>query len=239
EAEGASAPEAEVKTPAEASKVSPEGEKVEEKPIHTQAQTEFLVHVAKSEAGRLQKIAEDERDEFKTKAEKADGMIEDIQKERDTIKAEIEELTSDDPKKFDLVTRENQLREAQRTLKTATEELATQQKDNETIVTSAKETLLEIAIWEVATEYKSGDPVKLKNLCATLGVTDEAKLREVADKLWEKAEAKAPAKKAEGEGGEKEVKEKLNLDSGDTHGGGEATEQDVLDNLYPTMAKKK
>ncbi|KKN45282.1 hypothetical protein LCGC14_0684680 [marine sediment metagenome] len=234
EAEGSSTPEAEAKTPESESKVSPKEEKVEEKPTITKTQNEALVHMATSEAGRLQKVAETERDGFKTKAEKAEALVEDIQAERDKLQTGIEELTNDDPKKFDLVKRDKELRDAQRTLKTATDELATQQKDNETIVTTAKETLLEIAIWEVATEYKGGDPVRLKALCATLGVTDEVKLREVAGNLWEKSEAKVPDKKGEVE----EPKEKLNLDGGDTHGGGEETEQEKLDKRYPKTAKK-
>lgn len=229
----------EVRTPDGAIKVSPKEkkEKVEEKPIYTQTQADELIHAARSEAGRLQKDAETERDDFKTKAGKAEALVEAIQVERDRLQADIEELTADDPKKFDLVKRDRELRDAQRTLKTATDELATQQKDSEAMVTTAKETMLEIAIWEVATEFKGGDPVRLKALCASLGITDEAKLREVAGNIWEKVEAKAPAEKAEGEG---EVgKEKLNLDTGDTSGGvGEETDQEKLDKRYPTMAKK-
>jgi len=60
EAEGSSAPEAEVKTPEPASTVSPkeETEKVEEKPIYTKSQADALIHAAKSEAGRLQTEAD-------------------------------------------------------------------------------------------------------------------------------------------------------------------------------------
>lgn len=232
EAKGSSAPEAKVKTPEDASKVSPKEEKVEEKPIHTQAQTDFLIHAATSVAGRLQKEAEVERDGFKTKAEKAEALNEDIQSERDQLQTDIEGLTNDDPKKFDLVKRDKDIRDAQRTLKTATAELATQQKDNEAIVTTARETMLEIALWEIATEFKGGDPVRLKALCATTGITTEEKARELAAGIWEKTEAKAPVKGAEGEKGE--PKEKLDLDSGETHGGsGEKTEEEKARERYP------
>ncbi len=222
-------------TPAVASTVSSKEEKVEEKPTVTQTQLQEFIHVAKSESGRLQKEAEGERDGFKTKAEKAEALVEDIKTERDQLQTDIEGLTNDDPKKFDLVKRDKELREQQRTLKTATDDLATEVKTHAGIVTTAKETMLEIAIREVATEFKGCDPVKLKNLCATLGVTDEAKLREVAGNLWEKAEAKAPVKKAEGEG---EPKQKLNLDSGKTSGAGEETEQARLKKRYPKMFPK-
>ncbi len=234
EAEGINTPEAEVETPETASKVSSKEKKVEI-PTITQTQHEALLHMATSESGRLQKVAETERDELKTKTEKADELLEDIQEERDRLQAANEELTSDDPKKFDIVTRDKELRAAQKLLKTATDELATKNQESDERIKLADSTLLEIAIWEVATEYKGSDPVRLKNLCASLGVTTEAKLREVAGNLWEKAEAKAPEKKAEGEG---EPKEKLNLHHGDNHGGGNRTEQDRLDERYPTMVKK-
>lgn len=223
-------------TPEDASKVSSEGKKVEEKPIYTQNQADELIHAAKSESGRLQKDAEIERDGFKTKAEKAESEFEDIQVERNKLQADIENLTSGDPAKFDLIKRDKELREAQHVLKTATADLATEKKASDERVKTANDTLLEIAIWEVATDFKGGDPVRLKNLCASLGVTDEAKLREVAGNIWEKAEAKAPEKKAEGEDGE--AKEKLNLDSGESKGGGKMTEQEAMDALYPSMAKK-
>lgn len=235
EAKGSSAPEAEVKTPDEVSKVSPKEEKVEEKPTLTVTQHEALIHMATSEAGRLQKAAETERDGFKTRAEKAEALAEDIQAERDRLQTDIEGLTNDDPKKFDLVKRDKELRDAQRTLQTATDDLATEAKAHEETVKIATDTMLEIAIWDIATEYEGGDPVILKNLCATLGVTTEEKAREVAGNLWEKAEEKVPAKKGESEG---EVKEKLSLDPGGSHGVGEKTEQEKLDERFPSMKGK-
>ena len=70
-------------------------------------------------------------------------------------------------------------------------------------------------------------------------MTTEEKLREVAGNLWEKAEAKAPEKKAEGAEGETEKKKALNLDSGASHGGkGDKSEQERLDDRFPSMVKK-
>ena len=223
----------ETQTPADASKVSPK-DKVEDL-LYTQSQTDDLIHAAKSEAGRLQKEAETERDGFKAKAEQAEATIEDTQSERDKLQTDIEELTGDDPKKFDIIARDKTLRGLKRELEKGTNDLAKEVKVHEEIVTVARETNLGIAIRKVSTEYTAGDPVKLKNLCATLGITDEVKLREVADELWEK-KAEVKAAPAEGDG---ETKEKLILDKGTNHGGGEATEQDRLDNMYPSMAKKK
>ncbi len=240
--EGSSTPEAEVKTPDEVSTVSPKEKKVEEQPIYTQTQHDGLLQMATSEAGRLKTVAETERDEHKTKAEKAEALVEDIQAERDGLQTDIEGLTNDDPKKFDLVKRDKELRDAQRILKTATAELATQKKDNEGIVTTAKETMLEIAIWEAATEYKGGDPVRLKDSIAdfekkfNIKISSVEQIHSVAASKWEKADGKTPAKKGENE--EKEPKEKLSLDLGGTHGGGEETEEQKLKKRYPKMFPK-
>lgn len=220
-------------TPDEASKVSPKAEQVE-KPIYTQTQADALIHAAKSTAGRLQTDAETERDVYKAKDVKAAELIEDIQDERDRLQTHLDAITSDDPKKFDIIKLDKELRETQRTLKTGAADLATKNQESDERIKSANDTMLEIAIWEVATEFKGSDPMKLKNLCATLGITTEEKLREVAGNLWEKAEPKTPAKKAE----DGEPKAKLNLDDGETQGGGgKLTEQEILDRRYPTMKK--
>jgi len=227
----------EVRTPDDASKVSPkEKEQVEKEPkLFTQKDLEAAVHTAKSTFGRDIKEIEDERDELKHRLEQVETDVLEIQEERDKLQADLEDMSSDDPKKFDLIKRDRELREAQRLLKKSTDDLATEVKTNEERVKAANETLLEISIWDISTEYKGGNPITLKNLCTTLGVTDEAKLREVAESLWEKAEA-APTEKPEGK--EVVVKEKLILDPGDTHGSNQLTDQERLDQRYPTMKGK-
>ncbi len=233
EAKGSSDPEVEVKTPASESKVSPKEEKVEEKPIYTQTQHDGLLQMATSEAGRLKIDAETERDTAKSDVTRLTSDLEGTTEDIKNLEAKLDDMASEDPKRFDVVKELKEAREIKSKLKVATGELATEVKAHEETVKIAGETMLEIAIWEVAAEYKGGDPVRLKALCVTLGVTDEAKLREVAGNLWEKGEAKTPAKKDEGE-----EKEKLSLDGGGTHGGGELTEQQMLDRRYPRTATK-
>ena len=201
-------------TPAEA-KVS-----AEEK-LYSQKQLDTMIHMAKSEAGRDRKTLETERDQFKTKVEKLETDIGDIQSERDKLQVQIEELTSDDPRKFDLVKRDKDLRDAQRQLKKATDDLSSQQKASEERVKLANDTLLEISIWEVAAEYQGGDPVKLKDLCSTFNATSDEQVRKVADTIWTKTEVKKP----EGE--------PLKIDSGNTRGGGELTEREILKGMFP------
>ena len=220
-------PKVEDVTPDPASTVSPK----EEEKIYSQKQLDDLTHMQNSEAGRQRKAIEDERDQFKTKSESLETDVSDIQAERDKLQNDINELSSDDPKKFDLIKRDKELRDAQRTLKKATDDLASNEKANAERVKVANDTLLEISIWEIATEYQTGDPVKLKNLCSTFGATSEEQIRQVADTLWVK-ETK-PAKEGTPEG-----KTKLVLDTGKSRGGGLLTEEDRLAARYPTMAKK-
>lgn len=192
---------------------APEKEKVssEEEPKYTQKQLDELVHVAKSEAGRERKAIEIERDQFKSKVEKLETQITDIQTERDKLQSDIEELSADDPKKFDIIKRDKELREIQRNLQTKADEISEKEKASEEKVKLANDTLLEISIWEIAAEYKTGDPVKLKDLCSTFGATSEEQIRKVADTMWEK-EAAPPQT-------EQEKQEALKLVSGKTKGG--------------------
>ncbi len=224
-------------TPESLSKVSPKEEKVEEKPTLTQTQHEALLHMATSESGRLQKDAETERDAAKTSLEKTQDLFEDIQVELKEVRAEIEELTSGDPKKFDLVKRETKLREDNRELKKNLDEAKADWDSKVVRVEASEATDHEITIWDIATGQKGGDPVQLKTLCAKVNATTKEAIRNVAETMWpEKAEAKAPVKKGVEE--VKEPKEKLNLDPGETHGGGEETEKERLDKRYPKTATK-
>ena len=92
EAEGISTPEAEARTPEDASKVSPKEEKVEEKPTLTQTAHEALVHMATSEAGRLKTEAETERDVVKTEAAKLKAELKESMSVRIKRGKEIKEL---------------------------------------------------------------------------------------------------------------------------------------------------
>jgi len=212
------APSAEPRTPEDASKVSPK----EEKPIYTQKQADALLkaqeHALRSDIGRDLKTLTTERDNFKSEKGKLESALADIQTERDKIQTDLEEATSDDPKKFDLVTRDKQLRDTQRQLKTDADALKADQEANAEKVKLATDTLFEISVWEIAAEYQSGDPVKLKDLCTTFTATSEEQIRKVADTIWQKVNAKsAPA-------GEKAVPLKL-VDGETTGGGGETDEE--------------
>lgn len=219
-------PDAEAKTPGSASTVSPE----KGPPIYTQEQSDALVRAASKEAA----AHEAGRESKKTEATIAslNDQITDITAEREKIQAEIEELTKDDPGQFDLVKKDKDLRERERQLKTERTALDSEKQVHGEAIKLAQDTLLEISIWEIATEYDSGDPVKLKDNIAEfeekfkIKISDEEGIRTIADSIWAK-KAKEPEKKEPGDAS-------LKTFSGKTDGGkGEKTEQQKLNERYP------
>jgi len=211
DAKGIEAPEAKGKTPAPR-KVSPEDEL-----RYSQNQLDDFVQRATSEAGRLKKEAEMERDTLKSQIQTKESELGSIQAERDSLQTQIEGLTENDPKKFDLVKQDKQLRERERTLTASLGTLEERERkvaEREEKVNSFNASVL---IETIADEYEGGDTAQLKKMCATAGATTEESIREVATILWGKAKAPSgekktpPVKKVPGntEGGGTESLEEL------------------------------
>uniref|UniRef100_A0A6M3J3R1 Scaffolding protein n=4 Tax=viral metagenome TaxID=1070528 RepID=A0A6M3J3R1_9ZZZZ len=228
EDKGIKTPEPKAKTPEVEKEVSPKKEEEEPK-LYSQKQLDTMVHMATSDAGRVKKELEKERDEAKTEAAKLKSELEDNAEDIKQLEAKLDDITSDDPKRFDVVKELREARELKRTLKQATDDLAAEVKTHEETVRLAKDTMLEISIWEIATEYTGGDPVKLKDLCSTFNATSEEQVRKVADTMWVKGE---PAK-AEPQT-EEEKAQALIIDSGKkAGGGGELSDEDRSRKRYP------
>ena len=162
------------------------GKASEEEKLYTQKQADAFVHAAKSEAGREAKKLERERDDFKSKLEAKDGDIEDISQERETLRKQIEDLSSDDPRKFDLIKMDRQLKDREQKLKTSERELKAQIRANEARLAKAEAFEVDVLCEEIAEDYDDGDSKKLRNLCKTTGVKDEEIIRGLADTLWSK-----------------------------------------------------
>jgi len=162
-------------------KIPGEGKQVssEETKMYTQKEVDALVHGAKSQAGRATQEIEVERDTLKSQVLRNERDLEEIQSERESLHKEIEELTSDDPKKFDVVKKDRELRERERIIRADAQELEKQKALHEGTVREAQQTMREIMLWEIALEYTEGDPVKLKALCDSSGATSEEKIREI------------------------------------------------------------
>ena len=115
---GSETPGAKGKTPATEKQVSPEDE-----PKYSQNQLDLMLQQATSEAGRLRKEVEVERDTLKSQIQTKESELGDIQAERDSLQTQIEGLTENDPKKFDLVKKDRDLRVRETKLKTDTQAL--------------------------------------------------------------------------------------------------------------------
>jgi len=109
-----------------------------------------------------------------------------LTEERKSLEKQIEDLTSDDPAKFNLVTKDKELRERERQLKAEHQTREADWLAKQERIQLAEETLSEIDIWEVSTEYENGDPVKLKELCSIFNATTDEQRRKVAETLWPK-----------------------------------------------------
>ena len=181
-----------------------------------------LVNNARMDAGRAQKAAEVERDGFKTQSETATAQVEELNESIKTLESKIDDLTSEDPKRFDAI---KELREARaERLRLKTDRLAfdTEKQTNAEVVKSANDTLREISIWEVSATHEGSDAVKLKEMCDLSGATSDEQITKVADTLW-------PKKVTEPASAE------LKPFTGRTEGGGEATEEQRLKERYPKM----
>jgi len=175
--------EAEGKTPEEA-KVSPE----EEAPIYSQKQADALVHAATSDWGRRVKDAETERDNLKSQIKTKETELEDIQAERESLNKQIDDLTSDDPKKFNLIKTDRELRgresEARKRLATLDDREAKLSEREKRVNSFEREVLIE----SIADEYEDGDAAKLKNAISGFENPTEEQIRTIADIFWKKKE---------------------------------------------------
>jgi len=140
------------------------------------------------DAGRERKDMEVERDTVKSQLTAKETELADVVDEREKLQSEITDLTSDDPKKFDIIKKDRDLRERERKLKTDTHALEADKKANADRVKLANDTLREVSIWEISAKYEGSEPVKLKELCDSFGATSEEQITKVADTLWAKKE---------------------------------------------------
>jgi len=164
------------KTPEKAGTVSPE----KETPLYTQSQLDALVQSGRSELGRKLKAVEVERDTIKTKNSELETNIEDIQGERDSLETEIEELAKGDPRKFDLVKKDKELRQKERDLKgklTDVESRESVLNEKEKKINSSN---MESLMGTVAGEYDDGDKTRLGKMVSTYDNPSEEKVREIA-----------------------------------------------------------
>jgi len=194
-----------------------------------QAALTRAVREATGKQGKEHKLVLDtitkERDELKTRASTAESKIESIEDERKSLREQIEDLTSDDPKKFDLVKKDRELRDKEAKYKADLQAWQTEKQSYDERISRTAEREKAMTIFDVAAEYDDPQPDKLsdkvKELEAKLQVkiTSEEQIRSVAEILWGESEGKKPP----------ETKETLKTYSGKTEGGGKESLEDLLE----------
>ena len=195
-------------------KVSPEDE-----PKYSQNQLDLMLQQATSEAGRQRKDAETERDTLKSQIQTKESELGDIQAERDSLQTQIEGLTENDPKKFDLVKKDKDLRIGETKLKTDTQALEDERAKVNARAERADAFEAEVLMETIADEYEGGDKAQLQSMCKTAGAKTEDTIRQVADILWGKA--KTPTGK--------KTTTTLKKVSGNTAGGGTESLDELLE----------
>ena len=169
------------KTPDNVSKVSSDNT-----PKFTQSELELAIHAARSEGGRDWKVLETERNTLKAQLQTKESELADLADERVKLEKRIDELASNDPEVYNLEKKAKELRNAESKLKDDRRAEEAKWQANAERVKSAEDTLREVAIWEITTEYKGGDAVKLKELCDIFQASSDEQIRKVADTLWGK-----------------------------------------------------
>jgi len=166
-----------------------------------------------------------ERDELKTRASTAESKIQSIEDERKSLREQIEDLTSDDPKKFDLVKKDRELRDKEAKMKADLQAWQTEKQSYDERISRTAEREKAMTIFDIAAEYDDPQPdvleAKVKDMETKLNVkiTTEEQIRSVAEILWGESEGKKPP----------EAKEPMKTYSGQTAGGGTESLTDLLE----------
>ena len=160
----------------------------------TITEAETLAQLARMDAGRAQKTAEIERDTAQTALAAKDVELTDIAEEREKLNTQIDELSSSDPAKFNIIKKDRDLLLRENKLKTDIRTAEATLKTNEERIKKAEDHEREISTNEIAAKYEGGDAAKLVTLCKTFGANTEEEITKVADTLWQKkvADPNAP-----------------------------------------------
>ena len=129
-----------------------------------------------------------ERDTLKSQL----GTVQDNAAELEKLQEKFDAMASDDPDKFDVAKELKAAREDRKQLKLDRAVLEEERTTHGEQVKLAFDTLREIDIWNIAAEYETGDPVKLKDLCDTFSTTSQEQIRKVANTLWAKKSTESP-----------------------------------------------
>ena len=179
--EGQKPPEEEVKFPASASKVSPEAKK-----SYTEEEVQAIVHSTKSEYGREKKALEEENTTLKRQIGLKEQEFADNTTELEKLQAKLDEMTSDDPARFDVVKEMKATREERSQLKADKRELEGSKATHADALQRLAEFETDLRVTQIVEDYQNGDFDKLKDLCSVMSSPSEENMRKIADTLWVK-----------------------------------------------------
>ncbi len=143
-----------------------------------------LAEMASREAGRLRKTAETERDGFRTQSETLTSQVDTLTETIKTLESQIDDLTSNDPSRFEAIKVLREARAGLEALKTDRKVLDSDKEKYGERVTAAENHLREISINEIAADYEGSDSKKLKSVCDLAGANTAEEIKEVAETLW-------------------------------------------------------
>ena len=148
---------------------------------YTREQVQKLLSDSRAEQGRKHKAELDliirERESFKVKAEGNISELESNKAEVEKLQAKFDNLASDDPEKFDVAKELKAVREERR-------QLQAEKRTHGERIKKAERFETEILIQGIAEGYENADAGRLTELCSTLDITTEERIRKVADTLW-------------------------------------------------------
>lgn len=215
--------------PSNSQEASQENTQAKTQEDEIQARITKAVREATGKQGKEHKLILDtitkERDELKTRASTAESKIQSIEDERKSLREQIEDLTSGDPEKFNLIKKERELRDKEAKYKVDLQAWETEKQSYNERISRTEEREKAMTIFDVAAEYENPQPDmlsdKVKELEGKLGVkiTTEEQIRSVAEILWgESGDNKPP-----------ENKEPMKTYSGTTEGGGKESLEDLME----------
>ena len=155
---------------------------------YTREQVQKLLSDSRAEQGRKHKAELDliirERESFKVKAEGNISELESNKAEVEKLQAKFDNLASGDPEKFDVAKELKAVREERRQLQAEKRTLELEKQTHGERIKKAERFETEILIQGIAEGYENADAGRLTELCSTLDITTEERIRKVADTLW-------------------------------------------------------
>ncbi len=173
----------------------------------TQEDVDKAINDALARAGRDAKSLETWEKSLKSKEASLSGL----EQEREDIKTQLAELAEQDPDKFNVVQKSRELKNKEMKLKEQEATLNTSIAEHEAVIKKASAWEFSQMLTTIVVEYEGLTAEKLLTACTKLGITDEAKARDLAETIGtKKAVAEQPRKPSPNP-----------VDSGKTSGGGD------------------